>query len=256
MKRSLLLFAAAFAALMQVSCTHAPPANVAAEVNGHAITYQELDKHLSTTERSPSEQAERGPGRRRQAGTRCTWHDHQRNRQAAGRAASGLTAVDADVDAEFNKMKSPYTKEQFEARLAEKHMTADDLKTQIRHDLTINKLINKEITSHVFDYRCRRSPPSSRPTRPPSITPSLPDPSRADSGHADPDSERAQSEEQQGAERKAGEGEDRGHCGPAGSVARILACWRRITRKIPTARRMAAIWDRFRNRIWTRSAPN
>jgi len=46
-------------------------------------------------------------------------------------------------------MKSPYTKEQFEARLAEKKMTADDLKTQIRHDLTLNKLINKEVSSHI-----------------------------------------------------------------------------------------------------------
>jgi len=61
----------------------------------------------------------------------------------------GLTAVDADVEAEFNKMKSPYTKEDFDKQLAAKHLSVDDLKGQIRRDLTVNKLINKEITSRI-----------------------------------------------------------------------------------------------------------
>jgi peptidyl-prolyl cis-trans isomerase SurA len=61
----------------------------------------------------------------------------------------GLTAVDADIDTEFNKLKAPYTKEEFEKKLEERHMTADDLKAQIRRELTVSKLINKEITSHI-----------------------------------------------------------------------------------------------------------
>jgi len=61
----------------------------------------------------------------------------------------GLTAVDADVDTEFNKMKAPYTKEEFDRQLASRRMTVDDLKSQLRRDLTIQKLINKEITSHI-----------------------------------------------------------------------------------------------------------
>ena len=32
----------------------------------------------------------------------------------------GLTAVDADVDTEFNKMKAPYTKEEFDKQLADR----------------------------------------------------------------------------------------------------------------------------------------
>ena len=43
MKRYFVLFAAV-AALTLVSCKHTPPPNVAAEVNGQAITYADLDK--------------------------------------------------------------------------------------------------------------------------------------------------------------------------------------------------------------------
>jgi peptidyl-prolyl cis-trans isomerase SurA len=61
----------------------------------------------------------------------------------------GLTAVDADVETELNKMKAPYTKEEFDKQLAARHMTIDDLRAQVRRDLTVNKLINKEITSKI-----------------------------------------------------------------------------------------------------------
>src|SRR5579883_1903704 len=62
----------------------------------------------------------------------------------------GLTALDADVDAEFNKRTAGLTKEEIEKRLAERHMTIADAKAQIRRDLTVDKLINKEITSHIM----------------------------------------------------------------------------------------------------------
>src|SRR5579872_824575 len=61
----------------------------------------------------------------------------------------GLMAVDADVDAKFNELKAPYTKEEFERQLQNRKMTAEDLKAQLRRDLSIQKLFNKEITSHI-----------------------------------------------------------------------------------------------------------
>jgi peptidyl-prolyl cis-trans isomerase SurA len=146
MNRILVVFAAALAALTQVSCSHAPNPNVAADVNGHAITYAELEKIFQQTQQ-PDERSNEDQIQSAKLELLNTMITSEIIKQRAERL--GLTAVDADVDAEFNKMKAPYTKEQFEARLVEKKMTADDLKTQIRHDLTINKLINKEITSHV-----------------------------------------------------------------------------------------------------------
>ena len=61
----------------------------------------------------------------------------------------GLMAVDADVDAKFNELKAPYTKEEFEKQLKNRKMTMEDLKAQFRRDLSIQKLFNKEITSHI-----------------------------------------------------------------------------------------------------------
>jgi peptidyl-prolyl cis-trans isomerase SurA len=61
----------------------------------------------------------------------------------------GLMAVDADVDAKFNELKAPYTREEFEKQLQNRKMTAEDLKAQLRRDLSIQKLFNKEITSHI-----------------------------------------------------------------------------------------------------------
>jgi peptidyl-prolyl cis-trans isomerase SurA len=46
-------------------------------------------------------------------------------------------------------MKAPFTKEEFERQLNARHMTLDDLRAQIRQQLTVEKLTNKEITSHV-----------------------------------------------------------------------------------------------------------
>jgi peptidyl-prolyl cis-trans isomerase SurA len=57
--------------------------------------------------------------------------------------------VDADVESKFNELKAPYTKEEFARQLQNRKMTAEDLKSQLRRDLSIQKLFNKEITSHI-----------------------------------------------------------------------------------------------------------
>ena len=44
MNREFRLFAVVVAMVFALSCHRAPPANVAAEVNGHAITYSQLEK--------------------------------------------------------------------------------------------------------------------------------------------------------------------------------------------------------------------
>src|SRR5207247_7552186 len=61
----------------------------------------------------------------------------------------GLMAVDADVDTKLNELKAPYTQEEFQKQLRSKKLTLDDLKQQLRRDLSIQKLFNKEITSHI-----------------------------------------------------------------------------------------------------------
>ena len=147
MKRFLVILAAVCAALMSISCKHAPPVGVAAEVDGHAITYAELDKLQSQNQQRLPEGANPDAVMTQKLDMLGNLITNQIMFQRAERL--GLTAVDADIETEFNKLKAPFTKEEFEKKLADQHMTAEDLKAQIRRDLTVNKLINKEITSHI-----------------------------------------------------------------------------------------------------------
>jgi peptidyl-prolyl cis-trans isomerase SurA len=61
----------------------------------------------------------------------------------------GLLATDEEVNSKINEVKAPYTKEQFEQRLKERGLTEDDLKREFRRNITIEKVINKEITSKI-----------------------------------------------------------------------------------------------------------
>jgi peptidyl-prolyl cis-trans isomerase SurA len=61
----------------------------------------------------------------------------------------GLLATDADVEAKFAELHAPFTQEEFQKRLTERKMTTEDLKSQLRKELSVEKLINKETTSRI-----------------------------------------------------------------------------------------------------------
>jgi len=128
-------------------CNRAAPANVAATVNGRAITYAELDKQF---------ESQFGGGAERSSGDQAliqklevlrTLIDNEIMLQRAEKL--GLMAVDADVDAKFNELKAPYTQEEFQKQLDARKMSVDELKAQLRRDLSVQKLFNKEITSQI-----------------------------------------------------------------------------------------------------------
>jgi peptidyl-prolyl cis-trans isomerase SurA len=59
-------------------------------------------------------------------------------------------AVDSEVGARLKEYRSPYaTEEAFVAFLQSRGMTLEDLTTELRRTLTIEKLFNKEITSRI-----------------------------------------------------------------------------------------------------------
>jgi peptidyl-prolyl cis-trans isomerase SurA len=61
----------------------------------------------------------------------------------------GLLATEEEVDRKLNEIKSPYTQEQFDARLKEKKITLDDFKRDIRRSITVDKVMNKEVSSKI-----------------------------------------------------------------------------------------------------------
>src|SRR5436190_14507769 len=139
----------AYLALLLVlpSCRSKPPVNVAAMVGNRAITYEELEKNF---------QSRFEPGQERSSDDQVMIQkveilrgliDSEIMLQRAEKL--GLMAVDADVDTKLNELKAPYTQEEFQKQLQNKKLTLDDLKQQLRKDLSIQKLFNKEITSHI-----------------------------------------------------------------------------------------------------------
>ncbi len=64
-------------------------------------------------------------------------------------AKLNLTASDEDVNAKLTEMKAPYTQEEFDKQLQARNLTLDDLKRELRRQLTKTKLLNKEIESKI-----------------------------------------------------------------------------------------------------------
>lgn len=61
----------------------------------------------------------------------------------------GIVATDDEVESKFNQAKAPYSQEQFQKLLKDRSFSEDDYKLEIRRNLTIDKLLNKEIASKV-----------------------------------------------------------------------------------------------------------
>jgi peptidyl-prolyl cis-trans isomerase SurA len=64
-------------------------------------------------------------------------------------ADASLNATDAEVDVKFNEFKSQYTEEKFNELLSQQKMTVDEIRAELRKSITIDKLVNKEITSKI-----------------------------------------------------------------------------------------------------------
>ena len=61
----------------------------------------------------------------------------------------GLLATDEEVNAKLAEIKAPYTQEEFDKRLKERNLSLDDFKRDLRRSLTIDKVLNKEVTSKI-----------------------------------------------------------------------------------------------------------
>jgi peptidyl-prolyl cis-trans isomerase SurA len=58
-------------------------------------------------------------------------------------------ATNEEVDQKLNEIKAPYTQEEFDKRLKERKITLDDFKRELRRSITVEKVMNKEITSKI-----------------------------------------------------------------------------------------------------------
>jgi peptidyl-prolyl cis-trans isomerase SurA len=147
MLRTALVTLLAVAALFVCGCKRAAPDNVAATVNAHPITYAELDKKYQSTFMSSTERPSDDQMMIQKLEVLRTLVDNEIMLQRAEKL--GLMATDADVESKFAELKAPYTQEEFQRQLASTKMTVEDMKAQLKRDLSVQKLFNKEITSHI-----------------------------------------------------------------------------------------------------------
>jgi peptidyl-prolyl cis-trans isomerase SurA len=61
----------------------------------------------------------------------------------------GLLATDEEVDRKYNEIKSPFTQEEFDKRLKDSKRTVADIKRDIRRSITLDKVMNKEVSSKI-----------------------------------------------------------------------------------------------------------
>ncbi len=135
--------------LLTASCGSASKASadVVARVNGRDITTAQLEKQFQNRLNG----AEQPPSAEEAQDLKLQVLNQLINDQILLEMAStgGLSATDAEVDVKFNEFKSQYTEEKFKDLLKEQKMTIDDIRNELRKSITIDKLVNKEITSKI-----------------------------------------------------------------------------------------------------------
>lgn len=139
---------AIFCFMIAASCAKRPNPSVAAEVNGRAITYAELDKQyqfaqLGTANDKPSD--EQVIIQRLEVLRALI--DGEIMLQRAER--EGLLAAESEVESRFTEMKAPYTEEEWRQQLNERKLTNEELKSQLRRDLSVQKLLTRETSARI-----------------------------------------------------------------------------------------------------------
>lgn len=121
--------------------------DLAATVNGKDITMAELDKQFKSRTDGAGQPAapEEIPNLKMQLLNQLI-NDEILVKMAT---AENLGATDSEVDLKFNEFKSQYTEEAFQAQLKAQAMTVEDIKAELKKTQSIEKLVNKEITSKI-----------------------------------------------------------------------------------------------------------
>jgi peptidyl-prolyl cis-trans isomerase SurA len=125
----------------------APSPDVWAEVNGTQIQRSEVEQYFRT-QGNPDAPA---PSREEALSMMLNILDNLINNEILLERAQklGLAASDGEVEDKFTELKSPYTEDEFQRQLKMRGVTVDDLKKNIREQLSIEKLINREVVSKI-----------------------------------------------------------------------------------------------------------
>ncbi len=134
--------------LLSTACQRDAGDRVAATVNGYKITYAELDKYFHTQDLDVTSSSTEEDERMLRLNLLRELIDRQIMLDKAQRL--GLMAVDAEVENRFQDYRSPYESDaDLEEHLLTRGLTAEELKSELRRSLTIEKLLAAEISSKI-----------------------------------------------------------------------------------------------------------
>jgi peptidyl-prolyl cis-trans isomerase SurA len=143
-----LLLLAAFLVTLGTGCgSKQGSGEVMATVDGRKIYRAEVEKYLLSQTAGSAQQ----PTGEQATSLRLSILRQLIDNEIIMRRAEklGLLATDDEVERRLSELKAPYTNEEFDARMKEKQITLEDFKRDIRRSLTVDKVMNKEITSKI-----------------------------------------------------------------------------------------------------------
>jgi len=124
---------------------HAP--DVWAVVNGKEIHREEVDKYYRTRVNPEGQE----PSQEEALSLKLNVLDELINNEILIERAKklNLEASDGEVEDRFTEIKSPYTEDEFQRQLKDRAVTVDDLKSDLRRQLSIQKLLNREVVAKI-----------------------------------------------------------------------------------------------------------
>src|SRR6202007_238407 len=125
----------------------APSADVWAVVNSKEIKRDEVEKYYRTRGNPEGQQ----PSQEEVLSLKLNVIDELINNEILLERAKklNLEASDGEVEDKFTELKSPYTEDEFQRQLKERGVSADDLKRDLRRQLSIQKLLNREVVAKI-----------------------------------------------------------------------------------------------------------
>jgi len=141
------------AALVLGGCKHgdAPPSpDVWAVVNGQPISRAQVEKYYRSRINAQGQTAA-PPSQDEALSLTLSIVDQLVNEELMLQRAKqmGMAATDGEVEDKFTEVRSPFTEDQFQQQLKDRGVSVDDLKQDIRRQITLDQLMTREVTAKV-----------------------------------------------------------------------------------------------------------
>ncbi|HMD07123.1 MAG TPA: SurA N-terminal domain-containing protein [Candidatus Acidoferrum sp.] len=148
-RAAMFLPVAAIALAMGTGCKQKsqPSPDVWAVVNGQEIKRDDVDKYYRTRVNPEGQE----PSQEESLSLKLNVLDELINNEILLERAKklNLEASDGEVEDKFTEMKSPYTEDEFQRQLKDRGVSVDDLKRDLRRQLSITKLLNREVVAKI-----------------------------------------------------------------------------------------------------------